>query len=109
MLLDILTVFFIVAGCVLLWFNVRPKPSHAVPKKSEDKNHQSPSAPLVQDNTAEHENRMFPVRRRLMHCSNVRKLSTNYAARSTRLSISLRSISKLIGLVRSASAPFSSA
>ncbi len=54
MLLDILTVFFIVAGCVLLWFNVRPKSSHAVPKKSEDKNHQSASSPHIQDNTAGH-------------------------------------------------------
>ena len=54
MLLDILTVFFIVAGCVLLWFNVRPKPSHVVPKKSEDKNYQSASSPHIQDNTSDH-------------------------------------------------------
>jgi hypothetical protein len=25
MLLDLLTIFFIVAGCLLLWFNLRPK------------------------------------------------------------------------------------
>ena len=43
MLLDILTVFFIVAGCGLLWFNVRPKRPHVVPL-----------SPQVQDNTAEH-------------------------------------------------------
>ena len=52
MLLDILTVFFIVAGGVLLWFNVRPKPSHVVQKKSEDKNYQSASSPHIQDNTS---------------------------------------------------------
>ena len=54
MLLDILTVFFIVAGCLLLWLNMRLKPSHVVPKKSEDKNHQSAPSAQIQDNTAEH-------------------------------------------------------
>ena len=54
MLLDILTVFFIVAGCVLLWFNVRPKRPHVVPKKSVDKKFQTAPSPQVQDNTAEH-------------------------------------------------------
>jgi hypothetical protein len=47
--------------------------------------------------------------KRLMHCSKVREISTSYAARSTRLSISLRSVPKSIGLVRSPSAPCSSA
>jgi hypothetical protein len=54
MLLDILTVFFIVAGCLLLWFNMRPKPSHVVLKNSEDKNHQSMPSPQIQDDTTEH-------------------------------------------------------
>ena len=45
----------------------------------------------------------------LMHCSKLSGISTSYAARSTRLSISPRSVPKSIGLVRSASAPFSSA
>jgi hypothetical protein len=42
--------------------------------------------------------------RRLMDYSNVRETSTSYTARSTRLSISMRSVPKSIGLVRSASA-----
>ena len=54
MLLDILTVFFIVAGCVLLWFNMRPRPSHVVPKTSEDKNHQSAPSPQIRGNLAQH-------------------------------------------------------
>jgi hypothetical protein len=54
MLLDVLTVFFIVAGCVLLWFNVRPKRPHVIPQRPEDKNFQSAPPPQVQDNTAEH-------------------------------------------------------
>ena len=46
---------------------------------------------------------------RLAHSSKFSGIATSYAERSTRLSISLRSVLKSIGLVRSASAPLSSA
>jgi hypothetical protein len=36
MLLDFLTLFFIVAGCLLLWLNVRPRRSNVILTKSED-------------------------------------------------------------------------
>jgi hypothetical protein len=36
MLLDILTVFFIVAGCVLLWLNLRPKRPRIALAKTDD-------------------------------------------------------------------------
>jgi hypothetical protein len=36
MLLDFLTLFFIVAGCLLLWLNVRPRWSNVILTKSED-------------------------------------------------------------------------
>jgi hypothetical protein len=42
MLLDLLTVFFIVAGCALLWLNLRPKAPRIVLTKTDDP-HQSTS------------------------------------------------------------------
>jgi hypothetical protein len=42
MLLDLLTVFFIVAGCSLLWLNLRPKAPCIVLTKTDDA-HQSAS------------------------------------------------------------------
>ena len=48
---------------------------------------------------------LFEPVRNLLH----RGLSLHHAARSTRMSISLRSVAKSIGLVNSASAPFSKA
>jgi hypothetical protein len=36
MLLDFLTLFFIVAGCLLLWLNVRPRRSNVILTNSED-------------------------------------------------------------------------
>jgi hypothetical protein len=50
--------------------------------------------------------KLVGMAKRLMCCS---KNSGGDAARSTRMSISLRSSAKLIGFVRSASAPFSKA
>ena len=43
MLLDFLTLFFIVAGCLLLWLNVRPRRSNVILTKSEDYYPPSPS------------------------------------------------------------------
>ena len=43
MLLDFLTLFFIVAGCLLLWLNVRPRRSDVIRTKFEDYYPQSPS------------------------------------------------------------------
>ena len=50
----------------------------------------------------------FRATSELMHRSKFSGISTSYAAPSTRLSISMRNVPKSIGLVRSASAPFSS-
>jgi hypothetical protein len=36
MLLDFLTLFFIVAGCWLLWLNLRPRRSNVILTNSED-------------------------------------------------------------------------
>jgi hypothetical protein len=36
MLLDLLTVFFIVAGCALLWLNLRPKAPRIAVTKTDD-------------------------------------------------------------------------
>ncbi len=36
MLLDFLTLFFIVAGCLLLWLNVRPRRSNVILTNSEE-------------------------------------------------------------------------
>jgi two-component system NtrC family sensor kinase len=43
MLLDFLTLFFIVAGCLLLWLNVRPRRSDVIRTKFEDYYPPSPS------------------------------------------------------------------
>ena len=42
MLLDFLTLFFIVAGCLLLWLNVRPRQSNVILTNSEDYHPPSP-------------------------------------------------------------------
>jgi hypothetical protein len=42
MLLDFLTIFFVVAGCALLWLNLRPRPPRIGITKEDDV-HQSAS------------------------------------------------------------------
>ena len=48
MLLDFLTVFFIVAGCALLWLNLRRRRPRVVVTKTDDA-HQSVSTPHLPD------------------------------------------------------------
>jgi hypothetical protein len=49
MLLDFLTLFFIVAGCLLLWLNVRPRRSNVILTNSEDYHPPSPSQDTKDD------------------------------------------------------------
>jgi hypothetical protein len=42
-LLDFLTVFFIAAGCALLWLNLRPRRSRVVITKPDDAHHSAPT------------------------------------------------------------------
>ena len=49
MLLDFLTLFFIVAGCLLLWLNVRPRRSSVILTNSEDDHSPSPSQDTKDD------------------------------------------------------------
>jgi hypothetical protein len=53
MLLDLLTVFFIVAGCVLLWLNLRLRRPHIVLTKTDDL-HQPVPAQQGLDTTEKH-------------------------------------------------------
>jgi hypothetical protein len=53
-LLDLLTVFFIAAGCALLWLNLRPRPPHIVITKADDVMHQSGSTEHAPANTQIH-------------------------------------------------------
>lgn len=46
MLLDILTVFFIVAGCTLLCLNLRSKPPRIAVTKEDDADHLAPTEHL---------------------------------------------------------------
>jgi hypothetical protein len=52
--LDLLTVFFIAAGCALLWLNLRPRPPHIVITKADDVLHQSGSTGHAPANTQIH-------------------------------------------------------
>jgi hypothetical protein len=49
MLLDFLTLFFIVAGCWLLWLNLRPRRSNVILTNSEDYHPPSPSQDTKDD------------------------------------------------------------
>ena len=51
-LLDILTVFFIVGGCALLWLNLRPRRPHNVIKKTDDTI--IPNADVISQASSEH-------------------------------------------------------
>ena len=53
MLLDFLTVFFIVAGCALLWLNLRPRPPRIVITKTDDA-HQAASTRHIPDEARLH-------------------------------------------------------
>ena len=49
MLLDFLTVFFIVAGCALLWFNVRPRRPRIVITKPDEAHQSAPYRHIPDD------------------------------------------------------------
>ena len=49
MLLDFLTVFFIVAGCVLLWLNLRPRRPRIVITKTGDAHQSAPTRHIPDD------------------------------------------------------------
>jgi hypothetical protein len=49
MLLDFLTVFFIVAGCALLWLNLRLKRSRIVIMKTDDAHQSAPTRHIPDD------------------------------------------------------------
>ena len=51
-LLDILTVFFIVGGCALLWLNLRPRRPHNVITKTDDT--MIPNADGISQASSEH-------------------------------------------------------
>ena len=49
MLLDFLTVFFIVAGCALLWLNLRPRRPRIVVTKTDDAYQSAPTRHIPDD------------------------------------------------------------
>jgi hypothetical protein len=49
MLLDALTVFFLVAGSLLLWLNIRRQPSHVILTKSDDDGRRSIAEPSLEE------------------------------------------------------------
>jgi hypothetical protein len=49
MLLDFLTVFFIVAGCALLWLNLRRRRPHIVITKTDDAHQSAPTRHIPDD------------------------------------------------------------
>jgi hypothetical protein len=49
MLLDFLTVFFIVAGCALLWLNLRRRQSRIVVTKTDDAHQSAPTGHIPDD------------------------------------------------------------
>ena len=49
MLLDFLTVFFIVAGCALLWLNLRRRQSRIVVTKTDDAHQSAPTRHIPDD------------------------------------------------------------
>jgi hypothetical protein len=49
MLLDFLTVFFILAGCTLLWLNLRPRRPRIVIAKTDDAHQSAPTRHIPDD------------------------------------------------------------
>jgi hypothetical protein len=49
MLLDFLTVFFIVSGCALLWLNLRRRQSRIVLTKTDDAHQSAPTGYIPDD------------------------------------------------------------
>ena len=49
MLLDILTVFFIVAGCALLWLNLRRRRPRVIITKTDDAHQSAPTRHIPDD------------------------------------------------------------
>jgi hypothetical protein len=49
MLLDALTVFFLVAGSLLLWLNIRRQPSRVILTKSDDDGRRSIAGPSLEE------------------------------------------------------------